>query len=195
MLGVQYRFGSKPVPPAPVPEPAPVVVPPAPPPPAPPAPCTAGSDGEALSLAGCKAGDSLVLHGVNFEFDQDRLTANAQVLLDQVASELGSHPTIKVEIACHTDSKGSDSYNQKLSQSRATAVLDYLLGKGIDASRMTAQGFGESMPVADNQTDEGREQNRRVELKIVDAGPAPESAPAVDEPPAAGGAETPAATP
>jgi OOP family OmpA-OmpF porin len=70
-----------------------------------------------------------------------------------------------VEVAGHTDSVGTDSYNQGLSERRAQAVVNYLVAKGINASRFKARGYGESEPVADNATDEGRAENRRVELR------------------------------
>ena len=108
-----------------------------------------------------------MLRGVNFEFDRSELTVNAKTILDSVASELEEHDRIEVEVVGHTDSRGSDSYNQKLSERRANSVVQYLVGKGIDASRMQPVGMGEASPVADNETDEGRERNRRVELKII----------------------------
>lgn len=161
------------------------------PPPAPEAPpCQLPAPGEPVNLDGCKAGDTLVLRGVNFEFDSARLTVNAKTLLDPVADALIARPDIKVEIDGHTDGKGSVPYNQKLSERRAASVVQYLSSRGIDAGRMTAKGFGKSMPVADNATDEGRELNRRVELKITDTGTpaaaaeAPAAAPA-DAAPAA----------
>jgi len=109
-----------------------------------------------------------VLQGVTFEFNQARLTANAKTILDGVADALTARAEIRVEVGGHTDSRGSDSYNQKLSENRAQSVMQYLIGKGIDAGRMSAKGYGESHPVADNETDDGRELNRRVELKIVE---------------------------
>jgi len=155
--------------------------PPAPPPPPPPPPCVAPSAGEPISLAGCKQGDVLVLHDVNFDFDKATLTPTARGILDQVAAALQSRPDIKVEIDGHTDGKGSVPYNQKLSERRAASVVLYLIGKGIDSGRMTSAGFGKSRPVADNKTDEGRALNRRVELKVTAANPAAE--PVVVAPP------------
>jgi OOP family OmpA-OmpF porin len=137
--------------------------------PPPPPPCQPPAPGQPINLEGCKVGDTIVLRGVNFEFDKARLTVNAKTLLDQVADALLARPDIKVEIDGHTDSKGSDAYNQNLSQRRAESVKQYLVGRGIDAGRMTTQGFGESKPVADNSTAEGRELNRRVELKITES--------------------------
>jgi len=123
--------------------------------------------GEDLSLAGCEPGDVLTLRGVNFHFDSARLDPNARTLLDDVAAELARYPKIQIELSGHTDSRGSDDYNQQLSERRANAVRDYLTTQAVDSGRMTAVGFGESKPVADNDTDEGRELNRRVELRIT----------------------------
>lgn len=141
-------------------------------------PCKKPLPGERVSLAGCGAGAVFVLNGVSFEFDKARLTPNAKTILDGVSDELQTFADIKVELSGHTDSRGADSYNQRLSEARAESVLEYLVSKGIVESRMTAVGFGESQPVADNNTDEGREQNRRVELKIISGGAAEPTAPA-----------------
>lgn len=141
---------------------------PLPAPVAPPPSCKTPAAGEAITLEGCAAGDTIVLQGVTFEFNEARLTANAKTILDGVADALTARSDIRVEVGGHTDSRGSDSYNQNLSEKRAQSVMQYLIGKGIDAGRMSAKGYGESNPVADNETDDGRELNRRVELKIVE---------------------------
>lgn len=130
-------------------------------------PCKPPLAGERVDLAGCGAGDVVVLNGVNFDFDRSRLTPNAKVILDQVADQLTQHSAIEAEIGGHTDSKGSDEYNQKLSEARAHSVMDYLVERGVAGHRLTAVGYGESQPVADNDTDEGRELNRRVQLRIT----------------------------
>jgi OOP family OmpA-OmpF porin len=130
-------------------------------------PCKTPAPGERISLDGCGTGDIIVLRGVNFEFDKSRLTPNAKLILDEVAEALVANPQINVEISGHTDSMGSDEYNQRLSESRAASVVAYLVEKGVAAERMTSAGYGESQPVADNSTDEGREANRRVELKVM----------------------------
>ncbi|MDB5969878.1 MAG: hypothetical protein JWQ90_2328 [Hydrocarboniphaga sp.] len=132
-----------------------------------PPPCKPPEPGQRVDLSGCAAGDTIVLRGVNFEFDKATLTVNAKTILDGVADGLAAAPDVHVEVGGHTDSKGSDEYNQKLSERRAESVLQYLAGRGIDAGRITSAGYGESQPVADNETDEGRELNRRVELKIT----------------------------
>jgi OOP family OmpA-OmpF porin len=107
----------------------------------------------------------LILEGVNFEFDRARLLRESDVVLDRVAASLKDWPEIRVEVGGHTDSKGSDEYNRDLSERRAHAVRDYLMSKGIRASRLEAKGYGESDPIASNDTEAGRARNRRVELK------------------------------
>lgn len=107
----------------------------------------------------------LVLEGVHFETNQALLTEDSKQILDRVAQSLLDHPEIKLEIGGHTDATGSDAHNLKLSQARAEAVRDYLISKGIASERLTARGYGEVMPIADNQTKEGRARNRRTELK------------------------------
>lgn len=172
LLSLRYFFG------VPAPEPVPpvfepvVVVPviePAPPPPPPPAPCEVPADGQPIILDGCKRGDTVVLRGVNFNFDKATLTLNAQTVLDQLTDALNKRPDIKIEIDGHTDAKGSENYNQALSQRRADSVRGYLVGKGIAGERLSTKGFGESKPVADNETDAGRELNRRVEINVTES--------------------------
>ncbi len=172
LLSLRYSFGGKAPEASPTPAPPPVAVvppvePPAPPPPPPPPPCEAPVAGQSFSLEGCKVGDRVVLRGVNFEFDKATLTPDAKTLLDMVSDALLARTDIIIELDGHTDSKGSETYNQTLSQRRAESVKQYLVGRGVDAGRMTTVGFGESQPVADNATDEGREYNRRVELKVT----------------------------
>lgn len=107
---------------------------------------------------------TLTLENVNFDYDKSTLRPDAAATLDEAAATLKEWGNVQVEVAGHTDSKGSDAYNKHLSIHRANAVRDYLIGKGIEASRLTAKGYGESQPVADNSTEEGRFKNRRVEL-------------------------------
>jgi OOP family OmpA-OmpF porin len=106
----------------------------------------------------------LILEGVFFEFDKAILKPVSQVTLDRVARSLLDWPEVHVEVAGHTDWIGTDEYNQDLSYRRARAVKEYLVSKGVAADRMDVRGFGESRPIADNQTDAGRAKNRRVEL-------------------------------
>lgn len=121
----------------------------------------------AKTADGCplaEAPKKLSLEGVNFDYDQATLRPEAIATLDQAAAALKEWGNVNVEVAGHTDSRGSDNYNIELSERRANAVRDYLIGKGIAAERLTAKGYGESQPVADNDTDDGRFKNRRVEL-------------------------------
>jgi len=104
------------------------------------------------------------LKGVNFEFDKDALTSEGMSILDHGADLLNSNPAVRVEIVGHTDSMGSDEYNQRLSERRADTVRAYLESKGISANRLSTSGRGESAPIANNDTREGRAENRRVEL-------------------------------
>jgi outer membrane protein OmpA-like peptidoglycan-associated protein len=147
-----------------------------------PPPCKSPEAGQKADLSGCAVGDTVTLRGVNFDFDKATLTLNAKTILDDVAAALLAAPDIRFEIGGHTDSKGSDSYNQHLSEQRANSVMQYLGEHGVEAPRMTAAGYGETQPIADNNTDEGREINRRVELKITAGAnpPAAAAASAVD---------------
>lgn len=151
--------------------------------PAPEPTCNPPNPGEPIDLNGCKAGDAIVLKGVTFEVNSSRLTPNAKTILDTVADALLAKQDIKAELGGYTSSEGSDSSNQALSERRAESVKAYLVGRGVDAARLEPKGYGEASPVADNETPEGRELNRRVELKVTDSGAAPavESAP-VDAP-------------
>jgi outer membrane protein OmpA-like peptidoglycan-associated protein len=105
-----------------------------------------------------------VLEGVNFDNDKATLRPDAVGILERAAIALKEWGDVKVEIGGHTDAVASDDYNQGLSERRANAVRDFLISRGIAADRLTAKGYGESQPIADNGTDEGRAQNRRVEL-------------------------------
>ena len=109
-----------------------------------------------------------VLVGVNFEFNKARLTPESYPILFYAVQNLNENPDTKVEIQGHTDNIGSEQYNMKLSEERAQTVRDYLVAKGIDPSRLTVKGYGESMPVADNSTPEGRSLNRRIEFKVLE---------------------------
>jgi OOP family OmpA-OmpF porin len=107
---------------------------------------------------------ALVLEGVNFESDSATLLSSSLAVLDRVAAMLKDWPDVRVEVAGYTDSTNTDAYNQKLSERRAEAVRSYLVSQGVAADRLTAMGYGESSPVADNGTKDGRLKNRRVEL-------------------------------
>ena len=104
---------------------------------------------------------------VNFDFDSANLTATAKSSLDKLVIVLKNNPDTNINIYGHTDNKGSDAYNQALSERRANAVRDYFTANGIASSRLFPQGMGESSPIATNDTDAGRTQNRRVEFAIT----------------------------
>ncbi|MCA1771563.1 MAG: OmpA family protein [Halomonas sp.] len=118
--------------------------------------------GEEVNSLGCP--DSVVLEDVNFEFDSAQLTSEARNVLNDVAERLVNNPDVRVRIEGHTDSVGSADYNKELSQDRAESVTAYLAERGVESDRMMAEGFGEEQPVATNDTDAGRAENRRVEL-------------------------------
>ncbi|MDE1253771.1 OmpA family protein [Vibrio aestuarianus] len=106
------------------------------------------------------------LDGSSFEHDSSTLTQQSEETLDKLVTYLNTYPQSRVEITGHTDSTGAAAYNQKLSEKRAQAVADAVIAKGIEASRITAKGEGESKPIASNDTVEGRKLNRRVDIVI-----------------------------
>jgi outer membrane protein OmpA-like peptidoglycan-associated protein len=107
------------------------------------------------------------LKNIFFDFDRTDLRPESYKELDRLVALLNEYPVIKVEIGAHTDAKGSDQYNLNLSNERARAVRAYLISQGIAAARLTSKGYGESVPIGPNDTDEGRALNRRVEFKLV----------------------------
>lgn len=104
---------------------------------------------------------------VYFDTNKTSIKPVSFALLNEVAQALKDNPAIEIRIEGHTDSRGSDSKNLRLSQGRAESVLTYLVGRGVSAKRLIAKGFGEGVPIADNRTQLGREQNRRVEFLIT----------------------------
>ena len=112
-------------------------------------------------------GETFVMKDIYFEFDKSTLLQQSFFELLRLKSLLEAHPSMRIEIRGHTDDRGSTSYNLRLSESRAQAVVDYLVGKGIDPKRLQFKGYGKSLPIDTNDTDEGRANNRRVEFKIL----------------------------
>jgi len=177
-LGFQFAFGPAPAP-APVAEPAPA---PAPPPPPPPAPKDSDGDGVldpqdrcpdtprgvAVDEHGCPRRGSVTLHGVTFEFDSATLTADSRPALVAVAADVKRYPNLKLELQGHTDSVGNDAYNLRLSEQRAQSVREFLIGEGVSPQQLSARGYGETRPAADNTTEEGRAANRRVDMDVLD---------------------------
>ncbi len=105
---------------------------------------------------------------MNFETNSANLTAESRPVLDEVAKGLREHHRLKVELQGHTDSTGPAPYNLKLSQRRADSVRDYLVSQGVPQSQLTTKGYGETQPVASNATKEGRLQNRRVVMHVLE---------------------------
>ncbi|KAB7644490.1 OmpA family protein [Polymorphobacter fuscus] len=104
--------------------------------------------------------------GVTFDFNSAAVKPDFRPALNQVAQTLASFPSTFVDVSGHTDAIGSVAVNQRLSEQRAQSVADYLTYQGVARQRIATRGFGKSMPIASNDTDEGRAQNRRVEIKI-----------------------------
>jgi outer membrane protein OmpA-like peptidoglycan-associated protein len=129
--------------------------------------CPATVAGTTVDAKGCTSlfqGQPLILRGVNFETGKAVLLPESQGILDQVAQSLVDNPEVNVEVGGHTDNTGGKETNVTLSQARADAVRDYLIGNGVDGGRITAKGYGPEEPVADNATAAGRAANRRVEV-------------------------------
>ncbi len=131
------------------------------------------SAGVMVSAAGAPAptpapARRIVLRGVTFAFDSAELSPEAQVTLEVAVEALSDSADARIRVAGHTDATGPDAYNQLLSERRALSVADYLKSAGISAGRVGVKGYGESQPVADNGTRDGRAQNRRVELNVLD---------------------------
>ncbi|SCW67161.1 Outer membrane protein OmpA [Sphingobium faniae] len=115
-------------------------------------------------------GDNLLLRmpsGITFGFDSATVQPQFQPTLNDVASVLAQYPKTYIDVYGHTDSDGSDSYNQGLSERRAQSVADYLTIHGVQSARIATRGFGETQPLASNTTEEGKASNRRVEIKVA----------------------------
>lgn len=119
-----------------------------------------------IPLQPLEADASIILKNIFFDVNQFTLRPESFAELDNVVRLLTDNPSLKISINGHTDNTGNASDNLKLSKNRAGAVVNYLVGKGVQASHLSAEGFGASQPVADNQTEEGKAKNRRTELKV-----------------------------
>lgn len=130
--------------------PPPSTAPPPPPPSPPPAPAK-----------------EISLNWVYFEYDKAALTRETIAILEETIKVLEENPSIAIELAGHTDAKGTDAYNLRLSQRRVKRVQEYLTSEGISESRLRTAAFGKAKPIADDETEKGRAQNRRVEIRII----------------------------
>lgn len=130
--------------------------------------CPGTLPGLTVDARGCVVkAQRLVLAGVNFDFNKSSLTGPSKVILNQAAEAMLGQPSMRVRIEGHTDAIASDKYNLWLSDRRAASVRRYLISKGVDASRLDSKGYGESQPIATNDTKEGRAKNRRVEFVVL----------------------------
>ncbi|MFT4561394.1 MAG: OOP family OmpA-OmpF porin [Gammaproteobacteria bacterium] len=155
---------------------------PPPPPPAPPKDsdgdgvidandeCPGTPAGVKVNAVGCpEVGERILsLEGVNFDTNKATIKPDSEAILTNAVNVLTENASVHVRVEGHTDSRGSDAYNQRLSQSRAESVAAYLVAHGIDAGRLSAAGYGESAPVAPNDTTENMYRNRRVDLVVTD---------------------------
>ncbi len=146
-----------PPPPAPKPRPKPKPRPAPPPPPPPPAPKPKPAP---------RVERTIILDDVLFDFDKSNIKPEAAAILDRLVTFMNENKDKKVSLSGHTDSIGTEAYNQALSERRVNSVRDYIVKKGVAGNRVSGQGFGESKPIADNKTREGRAKNRRVEVKV-----------------------------
>ncbi len=120
-----------------------------------------------IALKKFDVGTKIILNNIFFDFDKATLRSESTNELERLTKMLNDMPNLKIEISGHTDNKGSANYNQVLSESRSKSVVDYLISKGIQADRLAFKGYGLTQPIASNDTEEGRQQNRRTEFKIT----------------------------
>ncbi len=112
-------------------------------------------------------GSKIVLNNIFFDFNKASLRENSIAELNRLVKMMEKNTSLKIQISGHTDSVGSDSYNQDLSERRASSVVKYLIASGIEARRLKYKGYGESQPISDNSTEEGRQMNRRTEFEVL----------------------------
>lgn len=125
--------------------------------------CPATPKGATVNKRGCWAFTGTALFGLN-EFD---IRSDAYPLLDEAVRIMKANPEMRVEVQGHTDSTGTEAYNQMISEKRAISVKEYLISQGIESDRLVVRGYGESVPAESNETLEGRQRNRRVRFKVI----------------------------
>jgi len=128
--------------------------------------CPDTPKGERVDATGCPFNKELLLQGVKFETNSAELLPESIPVLDRAIATLKRYPELNIEVAGHTDDRGSDAYNRQLSARRAETVLKYLRDGGV-TNMLSSRGYGERQPIASNDTDEGRQQNRRVVLRVL----------------------------
>ena len=154
---------------APKPKPTPPPPPPPPPPPAPPKKAPPPPPPPPKPKPAPKPRPverTIILDDVLFDFDKSNIKPDAARILDRLVAFMSENKDKKAALAGHTDSVGTEAYNQRLSERRVNSVKDYVVKKGVEDNRISGQGFGETKPIADNRTAEGRAKNRRVEIKV-----------------------------
>jgi len=120
-----------------------------------------------IPLQPIKAGNKTILKNIFFETNSYELKPESAIELNKLAYFIVNNPTLKIEISGHTDNIGTENFNRKLSENRAKTVVGYLISKGIPTDRLLSKGYGKTQPISDNNTEEGRAQNRRTEFKII----------------------------
>jgi outer membrane protein OmpA-like peptidoglycan-associated protein len=120
-----------------------------------------------IELKNIAVGNTIALRNIFFDLGKSTLRLESNAELDRLVKLLQDVPSLKIEISGHTDNTGSANTNESLSQQRANEVVNYLKTKGINAARVAAKGYGSKFPIATNNTEEGRQQNRRTEFKIT----------------------------
>ncbi len=121
-----------------------------------------------IYLIPAEIGEKMILRNINFAVNSDRLEIDSYEVLDEIVAFLKSNPEVRLEVSAHTDDTGSESYNQKLSLRRANSVATYLITHGVDKKRIVTKGYGETLPMVPNSSEENRTLNRRVEMKIIE---------------------------
>ncbi len=121
-----------------------------------------------VSLKKIEIGSTIVLRNIFFDSDKATVKPESANELERLSKLMKDNPGLKIELSSHTDADGSDDYNLKLSDSRSTSVVDYLITKGVPATRLIAKGYGETKPISANDTPEGKQKNRRTEFKILE---------------------------
>ena len=120
-----------------------------------------------ILLTPVEIGKSIIIDDLHFKTGLTELDDASYRLLDQLVDFMSQNSTLKIEIAGHTDSDGSEEFNQTLSEGRAQSAVNYIIEKGVDQNRLVAKGYGETQPIFENDTEENKANNRRVELKVI----------------------------